>query len=204
MQKTALSDQGLFIICMVCGYKDTMIIKCYALNGKIGNIAMRIMPSVLLVFSVGLFHAPLWAQSTWRCPGNYYTNNDLEAKKIGECVVVTKPISVIPAPEPVQAPPSTTPPDSKDPNSKDPNSKDPDTATDDLAKQRKNDRTRQKIAQTKQELNDLKQEYNGGEPIKIGPEHRNHQKYLDRVEQLKKDIQSKENEIKELEKQIEE
>lgn len=194
MQKTALSDQGLFIICMVCGYKDTMIIKRYALNGKIGNIAMRIIPSVLLVFSVGLFHAPLWAQSTWRCPGNYYTNNDLEAKKIGECVVVTKPISVIPAPEPVQAPPSTTPPDSKA----------PDTPTDDLAKQRKNDRTRQKIAQTKQELNDLKQEYNGGEPIKIGPEHRNHQKYLDRVEQLKKDIQSKENEIKELEKQIEE
>jgi len=35
---------------------------------------------------------------------------------------------------------------------------------------------------------ELVKEYNNGEPEKLGPEHRNHQKYLDRIAELKASI----------------
>jgi len=35
---------------------------------------------------------------------------------------------------------------------------------------------------------ELQKEYNNGDPEKMGPEHRNHQKYLDRVAELKASI----------------
>lgn len=40
---------------------------------------------------------------------------------------------------------------------------------------------------------ELLQEYNNGEPEKMGPEFRNHQKYLDRVSELKASIERNEN-----------
>ena len=42
---------------------------------------------------------------------------------------------------------------------------------------------------------ELVREYNNGEPEKLGPEHRNHQKYLDRVAELKAGIARAENDI---------
>jgi hypothetical protein len=42
---------------------------------------------------------------------------------------------------------------------------------------------------------ELVQEYNNGDPEKLGPEHRNHQKYLDRVAELKANIARNENDI---------
>jgi hypothetical protein len=42
---------------------------------------------------------------------------------------------------------------------------------------------------------ELLKEYNNGEPEKLGPEHRNHQKYLDRVADLKANIARNENDI---------
>lgn len=42
---------------------------------------------------------------------------------------------------------------------------------------------------------ELTREYNKGEPEKLGPEHRNHQKYLDRVAELKASIARNENDI---------
>jgi hypothetical protein len=42
---------------------------------------------------------------------------------------------------------------------------------------------------------DLVKEYNDGEPEMLGPEHRNHQKYLDRVAELKASIARNENDI---------
>jgi hypothetical protein len=42
---------------------------------------------------------------------------------------------------------------------------------------------------------ELVKEYNNGEPEKLGPEHRNHQKYLDRVAELKANIARNENDI---------
>lgn len=42
---------------------------------------------------------------------------------------------------------------------------------------------------------ELLKEYNNGEPEKLGPETRNHQKYLDRVAELKKSIERNDNDI---------
>jgi hypothetical protein len=42
---------------------------------------------------------------------------------------------------------------------------------------------------------ELLKEYNNGEPEKLGPEHRNHQKYLDRVAELKASIARNESDI---------
>ena len=42
---------------------------------------------------------------------------------------------------------------------------------------------------------DLAKEYNNGEPEMLGPEHRNHQKYLDRVAELKAAIERNEKDI---------
>ena len=44
-------------------------------------------------------------------------------------------------------------------------------------------------------LADQVKEYNNGEPEKLGPEHRNNQKYLDRVAELKAGIARSENDI---------
>jgi hypothetical protein len=50
-----------------------------------------------------------------------------------------------------------------------------------------------KKAEARQE--ELVKEYNNGEPEKMGPEHRNYQKYLDRVAELKANIARNESDI---------
>ncbi len=49
---------------------------------------------------------------------------------------------------------------------------------------------------------DLMKEWNNGEPEKQGPEHRNHQKYLDRVAELKASISRTENDINGLRREL--
>jgi hypothetical protein len=49
---------------------------------------------------------------------------------------------------------------------------------------------------------DLQKEFNNGEPEKLGPEHRNHQKYLDRVAELKASIERTEKDIAGLKREL--
>jgi hypothetical protein len=49
---------------------------------------------------------------------------------------------------------------------------------------------------------ELSKEYNNGEPEMLGPEHRNHQKYLDRVAELKANIARTENDIAGLKREL--
>src|SRR6185369_9242177 len=49
---------------------------------------------------------------------------------------------------------------------------------------------------------DLLKEYNDGEPEKMGPEHKNHQKYLDRVAELKSSIERTEQDIAGLRREL--
>jgi len=49
---------------------------------------------------------------------------------------------------------------------------------------------------------ELLKEYNNGEPEKLGPEHRNHQKYLDRVAELKAGIARTETDISGLKREL--
>jgi hypothetical protein len=51
-------------------------------------------------------------------------------------------------------------------------------------------------------LTELQKEYNNGEPEKVGPEFRNHQKYLDRVAELKAAISRTESDIAGIRREI--
>lgn len=53
-----------------------------------------------------------------------------------------------------------------------------------------------------QRREELAREYNNGEGDKLGPETRNHQKYLDRMEALKADIDRNENDIAGLQREL--
>ncbi|TAK90996.1 MAG: DUF4124 domain-containing protein [Burkholderiaceae bacterium] len=72
--------------------------------------------------------------------------------------------------------------------------------------QRNRDEERKKILedeldQEEKRLADLQKEYKGGQPDRLGGE-RNYQKYLDRTEQLKQDIQRSEQNIEALKKEL--
>lgn len=49
---------------------------------------------------------------------------------------------------------------------------------------------------------ELLREYNNGEPEKMGPEHRNHQKYLDRVADMKSAIARNDNDISGIKREL--
>lgn len=49
---------------------------------------------------------------------------------------------------------------------------------------------------------ELAREYNNGEPEMLGPEHRNHQKYLDRIAQLKQSIARTDQDIAGLQREL--
>ena len=49
---------------------------------------------------------------------------------------------------------------------------------------------------------ELQKEYNNGEPEKLGPETRNHQKYLDRVAELKASIERNESDMNGLKREL--
>jgi predicted lipid-binding transport protein (Tim44 family) len=51
-------------------------------------------------------------------------------------------------------------------------------------------------------LAELQQEYNAGEPEKLGPETRNHQKYIERVAELKANIERTEKDIAGLKREL--
>jgi hypothetical protein len=57
-----------------------------------------------------------------------------------------------------------------------------------------------KKAETRRD--ELLKEYNNGEPEMLGPEHRNHQKYLDRITELKASISRNENDIAGIKREI--
>ena len=49
---------------------------------------------------------------------------------------------------------------------------------------------------------DLMKEWNNGEPEKMGPEHKNHQKYLDRVAELKANLTRAESDVAGLKREL--
>ena len=58
------------------------------------------------------------------------------------------------------------------------------------------------LKKAQSQLAEIKQEYQGGEPEKLGPETRNHQKYLDRKAELKARLDRTEADIASLRREI--
>jgi hypothetical protein len=125
--------------------------------------------------------------SIWRC-GNTYTNDAAEAKakacKLVEggnvTVVEGTRVSGTGGVKVAAAPQSARPAASDEQKARD-------------ADARAILEAELKKAEARRE--ELAKEYNNGEPEKLGPEHRNHAKYIERVAQLKESISRTENDI---------
>lgn len=134
------------------------------------------------------------AQTIWRC-GNAYTNDKAEASAKGCKPVEGGNVTVVQgtkvnAPAAVRAPQGAASPqrvDSGEQKARD-------------AEARSILEAELKKAEAKRA--ELLKEYNNGEPEKMGPEHKNYQKYLDRVAELKAALERNEQDIAGLKREL--
>jgi hypothetical protein len=154
--------------------------------------------ALLLIAATGA-----WAQvggTVYRCPGPPVTYTDTltaqEAKDRNCRTIEGAPITIVqlPKPRPVQG----TPPAASAPR--------PADAKVPAAEQRARDSDARRIledelAREEARLEELKREFNGGQPERQGNE-RNYQRYLDRVESMKADIARKEGDISALKREL--
>ena len=149
--------------------------------------------ALLIPLSAAFIAAGSHAQTIYRCAGNVYTNDVAEARakncktmEGGNITVVqgtkvsgaAQSLKVATAP---QASPATS-------------------QRIDADEQRGRDNDARAILEAELKKAEARQaelvkEYNNGEPEMLGPEHRNHQKYLDRTAELKASISRNENDI---------
>ncbi len=139
--------------------------------------------------------------NVYRCPGNEYTNDEAKAKSLGCKVIQGAAVTIVSAPP--AAAPSATPRAASTAN---PAATASNTRTD-SAEQRARDSDARLILEgelkkTEEKLADLKREFNSGEPEKRGEEFRNHQRYLDRVADLKSAIARTETDVTSLKREI--
>ena len=144
-----------------------------------------------LVLLVGLGSVGVFAQDkVYRC-GNEYTNMPPPGGA-AKCVLITQGnVTVVPA---VKAPPAASQAPTQSPA----------TRTDG---QRSKDADARFILESelKKALAhqaELRRDYNNGEPEKLGAETRNYQKYIDRVAEMKANIQRNEADIASLKREI--
>jgi hypothetical protein len=170
----------------------------------------RVLVSASVLWTAMAFVAGMAQAQIYRCENNGVIdyNNNVASAKNKSCTVASLPaVTTIPAPVlPTTAGKSastTTKPSSG-----------PATASASPAAFPKVDASTQKARDTDRaailgeerrkelaKLEELKKEYNNGEPERRGDE-RNYQRYLDRVEKLKEDIQRAEANVKSLEREL--
>lgn len=148
---------------------------------------------LLIPLAMAAIAGSSYAQTIYRCPGNVYTNDGAEARSKGCKTMEGGNITVVPGTR-VNAPAAavkvaTAPQSAAGPGQRV-----------DADEQRARDGNAREILEAelkKAEVRqaDLAKEYNNGEPEMLGPEHRNHQKYLDRVAELKANISRTESDI---------
>jgi hypothetical protein len=159
---------------------------------------------ILVPVAAALLAVPASAD-VWRCGGNAYTNDQAEARakncKLMEggniTIVSGTKVATPPAPVKVAAAPQSTsfqPPVTAPPRI-------------DANEQRTRDADARAILEAELKKAEVRQaqllkEWNNGEPEKLGPEHRNHQKYLDRVAEIKANIARNENDIAGLRREL--
>jgi hypothetical protein len=176
-------------------------------------------PSLSFKVFIGVASAMLFSAAQaqiYRCDNNGVIdyNNSVNSAKSKNCTVASLPaVTTIPAP--VLPPPKAAPTASASPASSTSTPK-PATSTAaaspggfprvDASTQRARDTDRAAILGEERRkestrLEELKKEFNNGEPERRGDE-RNYQRYLDRVEKLKEEIQRSEGNVKSLDREI--
>ncbi len=141
---------------------------------------------------------PVVAQDKiYRCAGNVYTNNETEANAKGCKLVEGGNVTVVQGTKvqtgatPVRVA-AVTPPSGSRIDSGDQKARDNDAKS----------ILESELKKSESRLADLLKEYNNGEPDKLGPETRNHQKWLDRVADLKANIARMESDINGIKREL--
>lgn len=148
---------------------------------------------------LGLLATSVWAQEPiYRC-GNEYTNTRPDAKAKGCKLVVGGNITVVPATRQTRSGAAKAAPGA--------NASSNGAAQVSASEQKARDSDARLILQaeltkTDARLQALKAEYNNGEPEKRAEETRNHQKYLDRVAELKASIARAESDLAGIRREI--
>jgi hypothetical protein len=141
----------------------------------------------------------------YKCPGSpvLYTDalSPAEAKEKGCTTVEGAPVTVLQAPRPRTSAAASTP--AATPTAATPR---PEGSRVDASEQRKRDSDRRAILDSElrreqQKLAEMQREYNNGQPERLGSE-RNYQRYLDRVAQMKTDIERKESDIAAIQREL--
>ena len=159
---------------------------------------MRYALLIPLMAAATLAAAPSHAQSRiYRC-GNSYTNNTAEAQSKGCKLVEGGHVTVV---EGTRVNSASTAPVKLAAASPSPSSGSGQPSQRvESSDQRARDSDARMILEAELKKAEARQaelirEYNSGEPEKLGPEHRNHQKYLDRVAELKASMARNESDI---------
>jgi hypothetical protein len=148
--------------------------------------------ALLIPLAAAAMAASSYAQTIYRCSGNVYTNDAAEARTKGCKTMSGGNITVVQGTR-VNKQPTTkvaTAPQSA-------GASDQRVGADE---QRARDADARAILEAELKKaearqSELQKEYNNGEPEKLGPEHRNYQKYLDRVAELKASLVRTDNDI---------
>jgi len=149
--------------------------------------------AILIPLAAAAFAAGSYAQNSptiYRCSGNVYTNNVAEARAKGCRAMEGGNITVV---EGTRVNPNAAVKVATSPQASTGARVDADGQRARDADARAILESELKKAEARQA--DLLKEYNNGEPEKMGPEHRNYQKYLDRVAELKASIARNETDI---------
>ncbi|MFM2112026.1 MAG: hypothetical protein RLZZ271_686 [Pseudomonadota bacterium] len=150
------------------------------------------------ICAVSLLSHGVWAQSRiYRC-GNEYTNNPSQ-DQLRNCKLIEGGNLTV-----VQSGKSAGPAKTAKPEGK---SASPSKAPEPAPEQKARDGDTKAILESElskaeQKRAELLKEYNNGEPEKQGPEHRNHQKYLDRVSELRSNIDRTESDIASIKREL--
>jgi hypothetical protein len=160
------------------------------------KFAYALIPLAALAFA-GSSHAQT---KIWRCGNSTYTNDEAQAKSQGCKLVEGGNITVVQGTKPhggkptekVASAPQTS--GSSGPRVEAGEQKARDAEARSILE------AELKKAETRHA--DLQKEWNNGEPEKMGPEHKNYQKYLDRVAELKAAIERNEKDIEGLKREL--
>jgi hypothetical protein len=175
------------------------------MNQSLAGMKSARSAHLLIVTVAALFAASAFAQDRiYRCAGNEYTNNATTAAERGCKLVEGGNLTVVNAPKPK---PAATGGDVRVAAAAQSGSAAPAPSRIDTAEQKSRDSDARTILESELKKVETKQaellkEYNNGQPEKRGDEMRNHQKYIDRVAEMKAQIARNDSDIAGIKREI--
>jgi hypothetical protein len=161
---------------------------------------MKSVLSISLLVALAATQAHAQGTRIWRCAGNTYTNDAQQAQAQGCKPMEGGNVTVVEGTR-VNGSAATKVVSTSSAGARERSEKV------DSADQKARDADARKILEdelkkAESKHAELLKEYNNGEPEKMGPEHRNHQKYLDRVAEMKASIARTESDIAGLRREL--